>query len=211
MAYARATSLTANLPHQFAADVRQRGQAYYLRRLVRIRHGTANEVDASVTGTRAYDVMLSLEGDVFRMWCDCEYFESSGPCKHLWAAVLAAESRSLLFDAATRDLRFEYKHHQPEFTLEYADTFIPQHTPPRPVKPPPAPPPPAWRRQLDDLHKLRLQRTADAPAVSLRRQILYLVDVQSSLTSGHVVLSLFGRERKVNGEWARPSGLSLKR
>jgi superfamily II DNA or RNA helicase len=211
MAYIRASSLTGKLSHQFAADVRQRGQAYYLRRLVRIRHGTASEVDASVTGSRSYDVMLSIEGSVVRMWCDCEYFASDGPCKHLWATVLAAESRGLLFDATTRELQFEYTHHQPEFTLEYADTFLPQRTPPRPVKPPAAPPPPAWRRQLDDLHKLRQQRTAETSAIPSKRQITYVVDVQNSLTSGHVVLLLFSRDRKATGEWSRPTALSLKR
>src|SRR4051812_32374388 len=87
MSFVRASSLTAKLSQQFAPDVRQRGQAYYLRRHVRIRHGSDAEVDASVSGAREYDVMMSLEGRRFRMWCDCEYFESDGPCKHLWATV----------------------------------------------------------------------------------------------------------------------------
>src|SRR3981081_4166459 len=86
-------SLSRRLAHEFDPSVRQRGLAYYLRRLVRIRHGSESEVDARVAGSREYDVMLGLEGHVLRMWCDCAYFDSSGPCKHLWAAILAAESR----------------------------------------------------------------------------------------------------------------------
>jgi len=52
MSFVRASSLAAKLSHQFAPDVRQRGQAYYLRRHVKIRHGSDDEVDASVSGAR---------------------------------------------------------------------------------------------------------------------------------------------------------------
>src|SRR5438105_1607451 len=107
MAFVRTMSLTSKLSHQFEPSVRQRGQAYYLRRQVRIRHGSESEVQASVSGSRDYDVSMSLEGQAFHMWCDCAYFDSEGPCKHLWATVLAAEARGLLFEATTRDLKFD--------------------------------------------------------------------------------------------------------
>ena len=209
MSFVRASSLAAKLSHQFAPDVRQRGQAYYLRRHVKIRHGSDDEVDASVSGAREYDVMMSIEGRVFRMWCDCEYFDSEGPCKHLWATVLAAESRGFLGQATTRTLEFEYGSDDQEFQLEYADTFIPQRTPARPAKPPAPPPPPAWRRQLDELAK-RSSQSAPASEFPSKRQILYLVDA-SVKRIGSLVMSLASRDRKVNGEWSRPAPLSLKR
>jgi superfamily II DNA or RNA helicase len=211
MSFARASSLSAKLSSQFAPEIRQRGQAYYVRRHVRIRHGSQQEVDASVTGSREYAVVLGLEGSVFRMWCDCAYFDSNGPCKHLWATVLAAESRGLLADAATRDLKFLYVRKEPEFELDYADEFIPRRAPVRPIRPPAAPPPPLWRGQLEELSR-RVPNAADTlPEFPAKRQILYVVEAFGNQNSGKLVLSLLARDRKVNGEWTRPVPLSLKR
>jgi superfamily II DNA or RNA helicase len=209
MTFVRASSLTAKLSHQFAPDVRQRGQAYYIRRHVRIRHGSQQEVVASVSGSRDYDVMLSLEGRVFRMWCDCEYFDDNGPCKHLWATVLAAESRSLLTDATSRDLKIEYAQGK-EFELDYADEFIPRRATVRPIRPPEPPPPPEWRRQLNELAR-QTPQTAAISEFPSKRQILYIVEVPGNQLNGKLVISLLSRDRKVNGEWTRPVPLTLKR
>src|SRR5439155_1171839 len=89
----RAINLSKRLEYEFHASVRQRGLDYFIRRRVRIRHGSAESVDATVAGSRDYQVSLNLEGQVLSMWCDCAYFDSSGPCKHLWAAILTAELR----------------------------------------------------------------------------------------------------------------------
>jgi superfamily II DNA or RNA helicase len=211
MAFARPSSLTAKLSHQFSPDVRQRGQAYHLRGRVRIRHGSQQEVDASVTGSREYDVMLGLEGSVFRMWCDCGYFDSTGPCKHLWATVLTADERGLLTDATTRDLKFLYVRHEPEFELDYTDEFLPQRTKVHPIRPPAPPPPPAWRRQLDELVRQAPQSGSPGPEFPAKRQILYVVEAGANQNTGQLVIALFSRDRKANGEFTRPALLNLKR
>jgi superfamily II DNA or RNA helicase len=211
MTFVRPSSLTAKLSHQFAADVRQRGQAYHLRGRVRIRHGSQQAVDASVIGSRDYSVMLGLEGSVFRMRCNCAYFESSGPCKHLWATVLAADERGLLTDAASRELKFLYVHHEPEFELDYSDEFIPQRTPIRQIGTPLPPPPPEWRRQLDDLIRQTPPSGSTSPEFPSKRQILYVVEAGANQTNGKLLIALFSRDRKANGEWTRPALLNLKR
>jgi superfamily II DNA or RNA helicase len=211
MPLVRPSSLSDKLSHQFEADVRQRGQSYYQRRHVRIRHGSQQEVDASVTGAREYDAMLGLEGNVFRMWCDCEYFEDHGPCKHLWATVLAAEARGLLTDATARQLKFLYVKHEPEFDLDFTDEFIPQRAKVRPIRTQSPPPPPVWRRQLDNLVRQAPRSSSTTPQFPSKRQILYVVEGAEPQPADKLLIALFSRDRKVNGEFTRLTLLNLKR
>src|ERR1051326_6121643 len=144
------------------------------------------------------------------------YFDSNGPCKHLWATVLAAEGRGLLSDVLGKDLRLDYAAADPEFDLDFADDFIPQRTPPKPAPKPvlvvrQPPPVPAWRQRIEEFGK-RHDHADHAPAAfSPKRQILYVVEIPPSRTAGAVVMSIAFRDRKANGEWARVSSLSLKR
>ena len=210
-------TLTRTLSHEFDASVRQRGLAYFARRLVRIRHGSESEVDARVAGSRDYDVLLEFDGSVLKMSCDCAYFDSSGPCKHLWATILAAETHGHLSGVVgALKLVVEYGADDSEFELDYAETYIPRRNPvrsapaPRP-QPPPPPPVPAWRRQLDEMANQPALNGARGAGFPEKRQILYLVNVPSSLTAGGLVLSLVTRDRKVNGDWTRIVPLSIKR
>src|ERR1051326_5835801 len=197
-------TLSRKLELQFEPSIRQRGLDYYRRKAVRIRHGSESEVDARVAGSRDYDVMLSVEGPKLRMWCDCAYFDSNGPCKHLWATVLAAEGRGLLSDVLGKELRVDYAAADPEFDLDFADDFIPQRTPPKPAPKPvlvvrQPPPVPAWRQRIEEFGK-RHDHADHAPAAfSPKRQILYVVEIPPSRTAGAVVMSIAFRseERRV--------------
>ena len=89
-------SLSTRLSGDFESGVRSRGQGYYYQGRVRILRGTDSEVEARVRGTQSYDVSLEWEGGVLSAYCDCAYNDSSGPCKHLWATVLAADAQGFL-------------------------------------------------------------------------------------------------------------------
>jgi uncharacterized Zn finger protein len=88
--------LASALSSDFDADVRSRGASYYRSGAVRIQSGSASEVEARVRGSRVYDVEISWDGAMLTLFCDCPYFESGGPCKHLWATILASDAKDCL-------------------------------------------------------------------------------------------------------------------
>src|SRR4051812_40459500 len=84
-------NISSHLARYFTAAVRQRGQAYFAGGQVRMLQGSATEFEARVRGSESYEVLLEVRGSALRLQCDCLFFETGEPCKHLWAAVLAAE------------------------------------------------------------------------------------------------------------------------
>ena len=204
-------NLSTRLAHEFSAVVRQRGQGYYWKGLVDVEHANDSEVEARVRGSRTYEVSLDWAGGVLSAWCDCRYFYSSGACKHLWATILAAESHGylsraasatyLLLDSGDSYLDEEFDDESSAFAMTPRLRFD-KHL---------APKPPGWRKQVTELsgHHRPVARPGDGwPS---RRQILYVVDVPSSLASAGVVLSLESRICKLDGSWTRPTTLNLKR
>src|SRR5438128_2650463 len=93
--------LASALSSDFDDGVRSRGASYYRSGAVRIQAGSASEVEARVRGSRVYDVEISWDGKMLTLFCDCPYFESGGPCKHLWATILASDAKDCL-SAMTR-------------------------------------------------------------------------------------------------------------
>ncbi|MGH8220477.1 MAG: SNF2-related protein [Steroidobacteraceae bacterium] len=77
------------------ATVAHRGAEYFRAGRVRITSGSASRVAASVRGTSPYDVELVRRRKAILASCTCPYFDVD-LCKHIWAAVLAAEARGLL-------------------------------------------------------------------------------------------------------------------
>ena len=52
----------------------------------------STEFSATVRGTRRYSVSLQLLGERLVVKCTCPFFEESAePCKHVWAAIVAAD------------------------------------------------------------------------------------------------------------------------
>src|ERR1700722_19516306 len=93
-------NLSSRLARHFPVAVRRRDEEYHWQKLVRIESGSDTEVDATIRGSQQYSVDLSWEDGKLSVGCDCPYFESNGPCKHLWAAILAPEAQGFLWAAA---------------------------------------------------------------------------------------------------------------
>ncbi len=92
-----AGGLAADLSSQVPSKVRRRGAEYFSGGSVRIVNGTADEVEATVAGTRRYRVRLAREGDALRVSCTCPFFSDRGiSCKHVWATILAASAKGYL-------------------------------------------------------------------------------------------------------------------
>ncbi len=199
--------LSPKLAHLFTSTVRSQGQYHYNRGSVRIRSGTARAVRAVVQGSPPYEAELELVDDDLTLYCECPYFESDGPCKHLWATVLAAEDRGYLAKVEPRqkvagigfeDIMGEFDQIQNLFAF-----------------PKPAPPmrrvprPPVWKKQIASL--FREEASPSRAEWPTKRQILYVVELGDSIGASQISLSLWTRDRKVNGDFGRVARLNLQR
>ena len=79
-------------------------------------------------------------------------------------------------------------------------------TPPRaPSRPPP--PPPAWQVFLEDIG--RSPGGVPVAGTLLAGELIYVVDPARSSQAGVLILDVMTRERKKNGEWAKPKAAHL--
>ena len=206
--------LASAISSQFDDDVRARGASYYRLGAVRIKRGNATGVEAGVRGSRVYDVEIAWDGRRLTLFCDCPYYEDVGACKHIWATILAADSQNY-FTAITRinprDISFDYVpvdddddlHHFPPGPRLYAPPV------PAPVfKPPVQIAPPVWRQRLDEIGRPLSYSGTAWPA---HRELLYIVDVSTSIARGYLVLDLKTREPKQKGGWKKAATPSINR
>src|ERR671919_173061 len=93
----RPLSLALVLAPDVPEQTRSKGSAYFRNGAVVSILGFDDKVTASVYGTREYHVELTREQDGFIGSCECPYFQDRFQvCKHIWALVIAADSRGLL-------------------------------------------------------------------------------------------------------------------
>ncbi len=119
-------SLSKALQSEFEKTIRQRGLNYFQRQLVKIKKADQWSFTATVHGSSKYDVSLTRDDDgVITAACSCPYVGSSHePCKHLYAAVLAADDKHFLQgDGDNSDviLDLEVDDDYEEFDDEYDD------------------------------------------------------------------------------------------
>ena len=207
--------LSSKLAHIFDADIRMRGHGYYLRRLVRIEHGSAQRVEAVVRGSRAYDVEMEWAKGDLSLYCTCPYFDTVGPCKHLWATVLAAESKKYL--AKVGSIQNVIQVGLDDLDDE-SDEELPAPVPAREVPKPklveapkPTVPPMSarWKTQIAKLANSPGEFVPSGNEWPAKREILYVVEMNNSAAQGKTVLSLCVRERKTNGEFGPLKALNL--
>jgi superfamily II DNA or RNA helicase len=198
--------LSSRLTRDFPVAVRRRGEEYHWQKLVRIEEGSDANVEATIRGSQQYGVELSWEPGALSVWCDCPYFESNGPCKHLWATILTAESRGFLSSAATDEV----------LTLDDALGVSVPHfrddiEPPGKPKLVPVPKPAAWRNQLAGISGPVSPSKWQNAIWPAKREILYVVEVPASSTSGNLILVIETRDRKKDGTYSRSTRASIKR
>src|SRR5665213_602957 len=85
-----------DLARRFPEQIRRRGVSCHRAQVVTIKHHSAAVIRGIAIGNEDYEVRLEVEGRTLVLSCSCPYFESDGPCKHLWAMALAADERRLL-------------------------------------------------------------------------------------------------------------------
>jgi intein/homing endonuclease/superfamily II DNA or RNA helicase len=213
-------SLITEFSSDFSKAVRSRGANYFQEGKVEITKGSDRQVRARVRGSRSYRVDLEIEGNELVVHCDCPHFERE-PCKHLWATILAVEGKGYLRGGTgggplemvpgSDDDDF-YDYDAGDFyddDDEWPDDEYDQ--PPRDVGaifsggrlskgnlP-------SWKEQLT-----ALGRSARATVAGFdeewppTRRIIYVVDVQATLDSQHLILDTLLQDLKQNGEWGKP-------
>jgi superfamily II DNA or RNA helicase len=187
--------LTARLFNQVDRLSQERGRRYFLRGAVDFIEGDDWSLRAGVQGTRHYDVHVSSEKHVVNVSCTCPFYEREFvPCKHIWAALLAGEKNGFL--AALNKLAAPH--------LRCVRPDSPAEKTPRPRRSARSLPPPSWKQPLQ---RLRAMMEADADRRSSRReterQLIYLVDAQSTLATQQLVVQIAQRERKIDGNWGK--------
>ena len=207
-------NLSRRLAGNFSETVRHRGHSYFWQGRVRIRHGSESGVAANVRGSQNYAVNLDWQDGVLSVNCDCLYFDSDGPCKHLWAVILAAEAYGYLSETASAPKLVldcgDYGLDE-EYDDEYEENFPLSARRPMAV-PPAAPKSQGWLKRIAEISDTSAtQASFTGEPWPAKRQVLYLVDVTASLTASCLILSLASRDRKLNGTWARSKTLSLRR
>src|SRR5262249_62004761 len=105
--------------------------------------GGAWSIDAVDQGTMPYAVNFSTVDGFWGYSCTCPYFERDfEPCKHIWAACLAAEHKGYLKGTADVD--------SSDFSAAVPDVFF-RRTYPKPAGVKKTAPASGWRKQLQPL------------------------------------------------------------
>jgi len=220
-------SLITELSSDFSKAVRSRGADYFQEGRVKITNGSGSEVHARVRGSRNYRVDLEIEGNEIVVHCDCPAFERE-PCKHIWATILAVEGKGHLRDGAKGPLvmvpDFDddgfYDYGAGDFYDDDDDDWTDEEydRPPRSVGAifdggrRPNEKPTGWKEQLTalglDARAILVGAGEEWPTT---RRIIYVVDVQATLESQHLILDTLIQDLKQNGEWGKPRKQRLPR
>jgi superfamily II DNA or RNA helicase len=214
-------SLITEFSSDFSKAVRSRGADYFQEGRVKITNGSDWEVNARVRGGRTYRVNLEINGNELLVHCDCPAFERE-PCKHLWATILAVEGTGRLRGAAGGGALvmvpdfddgdfydFGASDSYDDDGDEWPDDKYDQ--PPRNVVNRigdgrrPKERPTSWKEQLTalglDSRAILAGAGEEWPPT---RRIIYVVDVQATLESQHLILDTLLQDLKQNGEWGKP-------
>jgi hypothetical protein len=182
-------TLATLLAHFVDWRVRERGRQYFQTGKVQIVSAGPEVVEAAVSGTEEYRVSLRREEANLWVFCTCAFFESGEACKHVWAAVLAADERKALRGSAGDLPRTILL---PGAALERT----------RPVQ--------TWRDSLAQL----AASPSPAPPPSLLtdgREILYLLDIPDTLKRQQLTVRAMTGRRQEDGSWEAVTPLSLRR
>jgi superfamily II DNA or RNA helicase len=166
-------------------------------------------MNALVIGGKPYQVEISHDDGRILAFCECPYFEECGQCEHLWAMVLEADRRGALPEAM--DAKYLTLHDVSDFDNDDEDEDDPGYSygSPRKRLPPPALQIPAWQQHLTAIRHALEQKKPPTAAWPREFEILYTIDVAASTSAAAIVVELFSRTRKKNGEWSVPKGFKL--
>ena len=201
--------LTEKLFKQVNRIAQERGRSYFFNGSVKRIEGDARRADAKVQGSRLYDVWIASEDDFLDVKCSCPFFDRElETCKHIWAALLAAERDGLLKAPGSRKSLIIFEsfgvgedgEDDSQLVGDAGRELQARRNSEAPHKPSLS----EWKRHLQALRSAMASpenRAGDAPAPD--RQLLYLIDADYTLDTQRLVVEVARRERKMNGDWGK--------
>ncbi len=204
-------NLTASLVPGVPLRTRAKGTSYFRAGAVIEMSGGEWAAHAIVRGTRDYRVELVRDRNRFTAACECPWYaDRADICKHIWAALLEAESRALLSGDGPvgEDAVLEPEYPAAGLRALRIDT---RRTPPGPgtsTRPPQKLPP--WQQFLSELRQdvAAAERALPQPRFS-NGEIVYAIDVRETRAGNGTVVNVLFRQRKKNGEWSKPRQTGL--
>ena len=185
-------SLKSRFAPQFNPKIRDRGVAYFRAGAVKILDYYDGYLLARVEGTHDYFVELSLNLNSLDVACTCPYFAGGEDCKHIWATMLAADSKNLFSEI---DLHGPLKLIYDAEALEALQLLEDDEPTPEPQ--------PLWQQQLAVI--TNSVNNAPPPVRDPwpdNREIYYIV-VPHAPMSGSLNIEIAFRERNKKGEWGK--------
>ena len=185
--------------HRIAADVhaaiRNKGNHYFRSGAVDVVSGSSGAVKATVMDSARYTVEIRVEDNDVLAFCDCRAFQAGSLCRHIWAVLVAAESKGHLSRIAAawnptleHGLDFELLDDDGEF-----DFVAPQPQPPKE---------PEWKLHFSALRRIS---AAPIPSAATPRRIYYVIDIAASLSAGGLILHAAVSRMKAKGDWGKPN------
>jgi len=112
---------TKPLKNEFGALQRVRGVDYFRYGKVKILKADGKSVTAAVRGSEKYDVKLSIDKSKLTASCTCPFYYDSGPCKHIWATMLAVEAQDMFDEESISVNTLDLNGEDPEGFEEHFD------------------------------------------------------------------------------------------
>jgi len=180
---------------------------------MRLDAATVDLIQSTAVGALPYRATLARKPDGIDVSCTCPYVEESHRgCKHVWAAILAAESTGHPQDWCADDRLTIAASAAPPAPGTHV--FLPWSSSParRPEEDRPAPPP-ARARALFPIVEEAFFRAADRmpAAEGPCKPLWYSVDVAQTASVGDLVVRLAVRDRKKDGTWGRIKAATMAR
>ncbi len=206
-------TLASQLNFAFDDGVIRRGRQLWQSGAVRVKDADPHHVYGQVRGGSLYDVRIRLHDDDLEAWCDCAYFESNGPCKHLWAFIIECDRRGVPAEAFKKQIADLVP--EDEASLDSGEDFDDEDRDdsyrPRGARAYSAPQAryPEWHDHFAALESnLKLQDAADSLGQP-PMEVWYVVDVGATRSSGELTIELHSRSLKKNGQWGVRKELRL--
>jgi superfamily II DNA or RNA helicase len=186
-------SLSGRFFNQVDRLSQERGRQYFLRGAVSYIEGDARSVSAGVQGTRLYAVRVSLDKHVIRASCTCPYFErEQNPCKHLWAALLAAEQSGFLSGVENIAAPHLSCVEPPPVANSKASRGKVRNLPDA-----------SWKHQLFSLRNQMAAYEQGDRRFAPRAILHYFIDADETLVEGQLALHVGVTEQKLDGQWGK--------
>jgi superfamily II DNA or RNA helicase len=123
--------IASKFEKDFKSQIRFRGSQYFRDGLCELYYSNPQTVESLVEGSDDYEVKITINKSKLKIHCDCPAFQKFGPCKHIWATLLAIDDKKMFFKnesslktlSGNKDNSDSFYFQKPKNYDEYEDGF----------------------------------------------------------------------------------------